>query len=186
MSDTLQIDGRSIEIRPLTRGDREAVARFAAALPMHDLLFLARDIREPRVLDAWLDAVETGEAESLVALSGSEIVATTASLRDRLSWSAHVTEVRLLVAPALRNKGLGRMLLERAVDAEIERGAHKLVARMTADQAGAITLFEETGFRAEALLRDQVRDAAGAKHDLAILALDPAREAAKREAFGAA
>jgi hypothetical protein len=57
---------------------------------------------------------------------------------------------------------------------------------MTPDQKGAITLFEESGFRAEALLRDHVRDSEGQAHDLALFYLDPSHEHARREAFGAA
>jgi hypothetical protein len=45
-------------------------------------------------------------------------------------------------------------------------------------------LFESLGFRAEALLRDHVRDRAGNPHDLAILSHDIARVAAQHRAFG--
>ena len=183
--DEIEIDGAAIAVHPPARANMPALARFAAIMPPHDLLFLARDIREHRVLEAWIAAVETGEVDSLVALTGGEIVATTASVCDRLSWSRHVTEIRLLVAPAFRNKGLGRRLLERSVARACEAGATKLTARMTPDQTGAITLFEECGFRAEALLRNHVCDADGKCHDLALLALDPAREQGRRAAFGA-
>ena len=56
-------------------------------------------------------------------------------------------------------------------------------ARMTPDQAGALVLFERLGFRAEAMLKDQVRGRDGRAHDLAILRLDPARAARRSEAF---
>ena len=160
------------------------MARFAAAVPVHDLMFLARDIRQPKVLGAWLKAQKLGEIASLIALVEGEVVATVAALSDRLSWSPHVWDIRLLVAPALRGKGLGRHLLDAAVSAATAAGATKLTARMTPDQAGSITLFEESGFRAEALLRGQVRDAEGGLHDLAVLAMEPERQAARREAFG--
>jgi GNAT superfamily N-acetyltransferase len=185
LSDEIEIDGAAIAVHPPNRANMAALARFAAIVPPHDLLFLARDIREHRVLEAWIAAVEASEVESLIALTGGEVVATTANVSDKLSWSRHVCEIRLLVAPAYRNKGLGRRLLERAIARAVAGGATKLTARMTPDQTGAITLFEECGFKAEALLRDEVSDADGNRHDLAILALDPTREAAKLEAFGA-
>jgi GNAT superfamily N-acetyltransferase len=184
VSETLELSGRSLTIRALADHDRAALERFAGEVPLHDLLFLDRDIRQPRVLDAWLAATGTGEIDSLVALDGDRIAATTASIRDPLSWSRHVCELRLLVLPEARGIGLGRALLDRCVSRAVEAGAAKLVARMTSDQAGAITLFEETGFRGEALLAAHVRDDAGTPYDLAILALDPQREAARQAAFG--
>ena len=39
------------------------------------------------------------------------VVATTAIVRDQLSWSPHVAEIRVLVSPDMRGKGLGRALL---------------------------------------------------------------------------
>ena len=53
-------------IRAPRRSDSKALARFAAAMPPHDLLFLARDIREPKVLEAWLAAQEQGQIASLI------------------------------------------------------------------------------------------------------------------------
>ena len=105
-------------------------------------------------------------------------------MRDPLGWSAHVGEVRLLVGPDRRGAGLGRDLLEAVFAIAQAHGLAKLSARMTADQAGSIALFESLGFRAEALLRDQVRGHDGVAHDLAILSLDPGRAAARRAAFG--
>ncbi|MGX7953261.1 N-acetyltransferase family protein [Tsuneonella sp. HG249] len=184
MTDELDLDGDSVAIRVPTCSDLPALARFAAAVPPHDLLFLARDIREPRVLQAWVEGVEEGGIVSLIALSKGEIIATVAALSDALSWSRHVWDIRLLVAAGHRNKGLGRRLLDGAIERVCALGAGKLTARMTPDQKGAITLFEECGFRAEALLRDQVRDSDGRLHDLALLYLDPVHETARRSAFG--
>ena len=60
----------------------------------------------------------------------------------------------------------------------MERGIEKLTAQMTPDQIGSVMLFESLGFRAEALLKDHVRDRDGKTHDLAVLAHDVARIAA--------
>lgn len=172
-----------VTIRPFGAADSHALERFVIDLPTHDLLFLARDLRHPKVIAAWVDAVDAGEIASFVALAGERIVATTANIRDPLSWSAHVCEIRLLVLPEARGRGIGRALLARAMERAVGDGASKLVARMTPDQTAAITLFEESGFRGEALLANHVRDDAGMLHDLAILSLDPEREAAKLAAF---
>ena len=99
-------------IRRFRPDDRDKVIAFAASLPEHDLLFLSRDVREPRVVAAWLDAIEAGLIDSLIAEDGGEIVATAALVHDPLGWSAHVGEVRLLVAPGRRGSGLGSDLLQ--------------------------------------------------------------------------
>lgn len=175
-------------IRRFHPADRDKVAAFAATLPEHDLLFLGRDLTHPRVIEAWLDAIGEGWIDSLVAIDrdadGEPVVATAALVRDPLGWSAHVGEVRLLVGPDRRGAGLGRDLLEAVFAIASSHGLAKLSARMTSDQAGSITLFESLGFRAEALLKDEVRGRDGRPHDLAILSLDPNRAAARRQAFG--
>ena len=173
----------SFAIASMADVEEATVARFVSKIPLHDLLFLERDIRQPKVLAAWREAIERGSVHSLVAIAGGEIVATTAVVREPLSWSAHVAEVRLLVLAEWRGKGVGRALLEASIDQAIAAGAAKLTARMTPDQRGAITLFEETGFRGEALLRDHVRDAEGGPHDLAILSLDVAGAQARQRAL---
>lgn len=165
-------DNPDVTIRGLEADDTAAILTFASDVPAHDLLFLARDIRNRRVVSAWVRAAGAGSVKTLLALAGGRIVAATAVLSDPLGWSSHVAEVRLLVAPEWRGKGLGRALLGACIDGAVADGAAKLVAHMTPDQRSAITLFEEHGFRAEALLRDHVRDAEGVLHDLVLLSLD--------------
>lgn len=76
------------------------------------------------------------------------------------------------------------MLSTKAGELAVESGVEKLVAHMTPDQIGAVTVFETMGFRPEALLRDHVRDVDGAKHDLVILSLDVAQFRARLDAYG--
>ena len=55
---------------------------------------------------------------------------------------------------------------------------------MTVDQTGAIAIFEGLGFKAEALFHDHVRDSAGKKHDIVVLAHNVAQFRAQMEAYG--
>lgn len=173
-----------IRIRRFAPADRAAMQAFAQELPEHDLLFLGRDLTHPRVIEAWLDAIADGWIDSLVAVENDVLVGSAALVRDPLGWSAHVGEVRLLVSADRRGAGLGRDLLQAIMAIAGERGLAKLTASMTPDQQGSIALFESLSFRAEALLRDQVRDRAGQPHDLVILSHDAARVAAHRSAYG--
>lgn len=175
----------SYRIRRFALADRDAMLAFAQALPEHDLLFLGRDLAHPRVIEAWQAAIEEGWIDSLVAEDDDgKFLGSAALVRDPLGWSAHVGEIRLLVAAQKRGAGLGRDLLEAIFAVAMERGVEKLTAQMTPDQIGSVMLFESLGFRAEALLKDQVRDRSGKSFDLAILAHDVARVTARHRAFG--
>lgn len=171
-------------IRRFRSADRDAMLAFAQGLPEHDLLFLGRDLKHRRVIEAWLAAIDDGWIDSMIAEEGGAVVGTVALVRDPLGWSAHVGEVRLLVSADRRGAGLGRDLLEAIFGVAAERKLAKLTAAMTPDQAGSVALFESLGFRGEALLKDQVRDRAGQPHDLAILCRDMARAAAAQRAYG--
>jgi RimJ/RimL family protein N-acetyltransferase len=171
-------------IRGFRIADREAMIAFADSLPDHDLLFLGRDLKHPRVIAAWLGAIAEGWIDSVIAEDDGTIVGTAALVQDPLGWSAHVGEIRLLVSSDRRGTGVGRDLLEAMLQVASERQLAKLTAAMTPDQVGAIALFESLGFRGEALLRDQVRDRGGNPHDLAILSYDAARATAQHRAYG--
>ena len=181
MTQPLPADCRIRRFRP---DDRAGMTAFAQDLPDHDLLFLGRDLKHPRVIEAWLAAIEEGWIDSLVAECGGAIVGTAALVRDPLGWSAHVGEVRLLVAADHRGAGIGRDLLQAVMAVAGDRGLAKLTAAMTPDQTASIELFETLGFRGEALLRDQVRDREGRAHDLLVLAHDAAKVAAQHRAYG--
>lgn len=171
-------------IRRFEPADQAAMLAFATSLPEHDLLFLSRDLKHPRVIEAWAAAIGDGIIDSLVAEDGGQIVGTAALVRDPLGWSPHVGEVRLLVSPNRRGAGLGRDLLEAIFAIAHAHGATKLVAQMTPDQTGSVALFESLGFRGEAMLRDHVRDRSGQFHDLVILSLRTGAIAASHDAFG--
>ena len=171
-------------IRPFTPADSDAMLAFAQGLPEHDMLFLGRDLRYPRVVAAWLDATAEGWIDSVLAEDDDRIVGTAAVVRDPLGWSGHVGEVRLLVSSERRGAGLGRDLLEAAFTIAGRRGLTKLTAQMTPDQTGSIALFESLGFRAEALLKDHVRDRSGTLHDLVVLSHDSRDAGMRREALG--
>jgi ribosomal protein S18 acetylase RimI-like enzyme len=180
----LKADGRTIRLRYTAPGDAEGVLAFAKSLPAHDLLFLNRDIRNLKVIDAWLEQIGQGLIRSLVAVEGDTVVGCNAMVRDELSWSPHVADIRILVSEDCRGLGLGRLLALHTLHRARVDGVRKLTVRMTPDQGGALKLFEEMGFRPEALLRDHVRDADGETHDLAVMALDVDRHLAKQRAYG--
>lgn len=180
----ISIAGKSIIVRDFEASDLAAVMDFANALPRHDLLFLSRDIRHPKVIAAWRDSIADGIIKTQLALDGKRVVGSTAIISDALGWSPHVAEVRLLISEAYRGQGLGRTLLKQCINTVLEDNFEKVIARMTPDQRGAIALFEEMGFRGEAMLRDYVKDIDGTLHDITILSLNVANTGVQRQVLG--
>jgi len=181
---TVSCNGSTVELSLMSPGDAADLKAFVASLPEHDLLFLSRDITHPKVIDAWLAAIADGRVRSLVARENGAFVGCTAIVLHELSWSRHVGELRVLVSPALRGKGLGRLLIQECFVQAMELGLAKLCVQMTVDQRAAIAGFEGIGFRAEALFRNHVKDRDGKLHDLAVLSHDVAGVEAMMQAYG--
>jgi len=181
---TVQCKAGDLQLRYMTAADETAVLAFARALPDHDLLFLPRDIAQPKVLAAWMAEIERGALTTVLAGDAGAVVGCATLASEKLSWSPHVGEIRVIVAAEMRGKGIGRLLIEEMFRIALRLGLEKLVAQMTVDQRGAIAVFESMGFRGEALLRDHVKDHTGTKHDLVVLSHDVARFQSTIEAYG--
>ncbi|MBR1123828.1 GNAT family N-acetyltransferase [Bradyrhizobium lablabi] len=180
----INTDAGDIEFRLMGRADEAAVLTFAQGLPTHDLLFLPRNISQPKVLSAWIKEIERGDIVSLLAMKDGRVVGCGTLVRDPYSWSPHVGEIRMVVSQEVRGQGVGRALSQETFALALCAGLEKLSVQMTADQAAAITLFESLGFKAEALLRDHVRDVSGRKHDIVVLGHNVAQVQAQLEAYG--
>jgi L-amino acid N-acyltransferase YncA len=181
---TVGVKGADLALRFMTADDRAAILDFAGNLPEHDLLFLRRDITKPEAVDNWIRGIERGIITTVVADSEGSIAGYASIDRGEVDWSPHVAELRLLVSSDMRGKGLGRLLIQEALAHALSTGIEKIVAQATLDQKGAIASLEEVGFKAEALLKDHVKDRNGKKHDLVVFSHDVAGFQAELERYG--
>ena len=181
---TLDCGGTEIKLALMAPQDDAKVIAFANTLPEDDLLFMRRDIRQPKVVAAWTDLIAQGRLASLLAWSGGEVVGCAALIIDPLSWSPHVGEIRMVVSLDVRGQGVGRALSQETFALALGAGLEKLCVQMTVDQRAAIALFESLGFKAEALLRDHVKGVDGKKYDIVLLGHNIAQFEAQMEAYG--
>ena len=151
-----------------------ALRRFLDGLPEGDVTFIKEDVRDPAVAEAWVDGA--GRQRTWLALEEPGTVVGVVSVRPLLGWSSHVGELRLVVDPVRRGRGLGRALAAHALRAALEAGLRKVVVEVVAEQEGAVTMFTELGFRGEALLSSHIRDRSGALRDLLVLAHEVGEE----------
>jgi N-acetylglutamate synthase-like GNAT family acetyltransferase len=129
-------DAGDIEFRLMSRSDEAAVLIFAQKLPTHDLLFLPRNISQPKVLTAWIKEIERDAIISLLAVRDGQVVGCSALVRDPLFWSPHVGEIRMVVAQDVRGQGVGRALSQESFALALTIGLEKLSVQMTVDQSG--------------------------------------------------
>ncbi len=180
----VKVGGQDVTLRFMDANDAAAVLAFARGLQPHDLLYLRRDITDPEAVAEWVKDIESGEMDTVLALTGKDVVGYATIHRSAMGWSQHVAELRVNVAASMRGKGLGRTLTQEAFAIALGKGIEKMIAQMTLDQKGAIATFEGIGFRPEALLRDHVKDRDGNKHDLLVLSHEVARFEATLNAYG--
>ncbi|UGY01623.1 GNAT family N-acetyltransferase [Bradyrhizobium quebecense] len=180
----VKTEAGDIEFRLMKRADEAAVLAFAQKLPTHDLLFLPRNISQPKVLSAWINEIERGDITSLLAIKDGKVVGCGTLVRDPHSWSPHVGEIRMVVSLDVRGQGVGRALSQETFAIALGAGLEKFSVQMTVDQRAAIALFESLGFKAEALLRDHVRDVEGKTHDIVVLGHNVAQVRAQMEVYG--
>jgi L-amino acid N-acyltransferase YncA len=178
------LGGGEVILRYMRPADGPALLAFARSLPAHDLLFLRRDITQPVAIESWARSLERGTICTVLAERHGAVQGYATIDRGELSWSPHVAELRVLVAGAMRGKGLGRLLTQEAFALALGLGIEKMMAQMTLDQRGAIAVFEGMGFRPEALFRDHVKDREGNKHDLLVLSRDVVKFLAQLNAYG--
>jgi ribosomal protein S18 acetylase RimI-like enzyme len=170
-----------VEIQTLVAADRADVVAFFAGLPVGEHVFFKENIAEERVVGEWLD---DRRGSWLVARLAGAVVGV-AAVVPGWGWSQHVGEIRMIVAPAHRSQGIGAVLARRALQGAVGMGLEKVTVEALAEQQGVIDLFRGLGFVPEALLADQVRDAAGAVHDLIVLSHPTRRAWSQLDALGA-
>jgi len=159
-----------VEVRRLVADDVDAVAAFFAELPDGDRTFFKEDVSRPEVIATWTAAaVGDGRApHRLVAVVDDRVVGYVAVFKG-VAWSAHVGELRLVISPEFRQRGLGRLLAQRAVVEALELGVVKLIVDVVAGQDRLFDMFTNLGFEQEGRLRRHVRTGTGETRDLLVL-----------------
>jgi GNAT superfamily N-acetyltransferase len=165
-------DDRTASLRLMEKSDRDRILDFARSLPPDDLLFLRKDITDPKVVDEWVRDVEAGRTITVLADADGELVGYGSLWLDESFWGRHVGEIRLLVRPDYRDLGVGRRLSFDVFAIAKDLGLDKIIARMTPEQKRTRARLERLGFTVDAVLRGFVRDREGKPHDLLVMSSD--------------
>jgi len=165
-------DGTQVVIRPLASEDATRLLEFFQGIPEEERYYLKEDVTSPEVIQRWCYDIDFRRVVPIVALVGDEIVADATLHRSRAMARCHVGELRIVVAPAYREIGLGRRLIGELLDIAVELGlslaSFELVDR---HENLAISAAKSMGFQVAALLKERVRDVWGDPRGLVIMEL---------------
>jgi ribosomal protein S18 acetylase RimI-like enzyme len=161
-----------MNVQRLAEPDVDRVVDFFARVPEGDRTFFKEPFAGADTVRAWL---ADGRSTRLLAFdgdaAGGDAVIGYAAVVAGVGWSSHVGELRLVVDPTQRRRGIGHALAKAALAAALAADLSKVVVEAIATQDATIALFAQLGFVPEALLEGHVRDAAGELRDLMVMAL---------------
>ena len=161
-----------VSFRPMRAEDKELFTNLLRSLPRKDNYYLLVDVHNDRTIQRWMDAVESGEIISVVALEGGQMVGYCNLRTNDLQWTRHIGEIRMSVSAAHRGNGIGRILAGKIFAIARARGIQKLWVRMAISQEAAQVVFQNLGFRTEALLPGFVKNENGSTESLVIMSHD--------------
>ena len=165
-------DGSRVTIRPLDRSDESALLQFFLTVPEDERYFLKEDVTSPEVIGRWVTDMDYSRALPLVALVDGSIVANAVLIRRRGNSRSHIGEIRLVVAPEWRNRGLGTMLIRELCDIADDGDLEKVLFEVVADvEKEALKAAEWLGFLRVGTIEGAARDQTGQHHDVILLAM---------------
>lgn len=170
-----------MELRAIEPGDLGALQAFFRRIPDRDRAVFNEDVLDPAVVGSF---IAPRNADDRVILVSDGTVVGWLALFGGAGWSSHVARLVVVVDPDVRGQGIGKQLAREGLLRGLKSGYSKLVIEIVADERAAISMFQAIGFEVEALMRDHVRDQAGAVRDLVVLAHYAQREFAGMQAIG--
>jgi L-amino acid N-acyltransferase YncA len=173
----LTTDGAQMTIRPMVPEDKDELLDFFRRISPADRFGLKEDVTDPKIIEWWALTLDYSRALPLLAILDGQIVGNATLHHRRAGARQHIGEVRVVVDPNYRNRGVGRGLLHKLIDIAGNKGLKKLMFEVIADtEEAARHTAQVLGFVPVASLPGQVQDAGGNLHDLIIMErrlLDP-------------
>lgn len=165
-------DGTKVILRPMVQADRDKLIDFFNRVADQDRQFLRNNVRDPRVIDSWVNNIDYHKVFPLLAEVDGKIVGDATLHMRRTGWKRHLGNVRVVVAYEYQRRGLGTLLLNEIAELATEFGLEKLVSEIYFNSPGALAAFKRAGFGVKAVFEDLVKDQYGNNADMIVMVCD--------------
>jgi RimJ/RimL family protein N-acetyltransferase len=165
-------DGTKVVLRPMVKEDKDNLIDFFSRVSEQDRQFLRSNVRDPKVIDHWVNQIDYHKVFPLVAEVDGRIVGDATLHMRRTGWKRHLGNVRVVVANEFQGRGLGTFLINEIAELAVEFGLEKLVSEIYFNSPGAINAFKHAGFGVKAVFEDLVKDLYGNNADMIVMVCD--------------
>ena len=168
-------DGVRVLLRVLEKGDRDLLLAMFDQVSDEDLKYMHSNVRNPAVVNKWIDELDYSRVIPLVALANGKIVGD-ATLHRGQGPHRHTGELRIFLPEPYRQRGLGTAMLKSLIDIANRLEIHLLTAEVIAERISVIRAFQALGFQLQASLPSYFMMPNGKSLDVALLILPLARQ----------
>ncbi len=160
-------DGARVLFRPLTANDYDGLLKLFAPLNDEDRVALRGDVDE-ELIKGWIVRLDYDRLLPIVAEVRHEIIGE-GTLHYGRGPYRHTAEVRVFLAKAWRQRGVGTHLLQTLIDIARRQGIHILVAEILSSQTHIIKAFGALGFKTKATFDDYFMLPDGRTQDVVLM-----------------
>lgn len=164
-------NGKKILVRSLNGQDRESLVELFRNASPEDIEFCKEDLKNPQVVDRWLNPGNPSKILTLVAvnLETNQIIATVTLYRGHQA-ALRVGEVQhIFVSKPFQGLGLGSLLLDELLELTSQDGIHWLKVEVPIEQKNLIKAFQARDFEIRATLEDYFISKDNVPYDVALM-----------------
>ena len=165
-------DGTEVVLRPLGEDDGGKLLDFFASIPQEERYYLQDNVASPEVVRHWTHHPDFERVIPIVALVDDNIVADGSLHRSPTPSRRHAGELRVVVHPDYRKRGLGARVIRELVDTALDEGLSMVYFRLVVGREdAAIQAAKGLGFVEAGVLHGAIKDARGVYLDVVTLEL---------------
>lgn len=163
-------DGTTVVLRPMESSDAEALLAFFLEVEPEDRYYLKEDVTSPGVINRWAAELDYDRALPILALADGKIVADGTLHRTRVMARQHVGEVRVVVHPSYRSRGLGTTMVHELASIAYANDLERLLFQaVEGREDAAIKAAEFVGFTRIGSLPSHAKDTGGRHRDIVLM-----------------